>query len=81
MLRIIKHKNNHITLNKKYVIRQISVSIQINSIKFEAEHEYWVEYGKDIYDPDNWLEPIDNPNKNIDIDYILYNERRVKTNE
>lgn len=58
-----------------YTIIELTETDIIGGDPLENTHRYWVPAGADIYDSDNYLEPLDEINFNFDADYHLYRQK------
>ncbi|WP_125581020.1 hypothetical protein [Levilactobacillus cerevisiae] len=59
-----------------FTIIELRETVTIGSLDaLENTHRYWVPAGKDLADPTTYIEPITNPDYNLDADYQLYRQQ------
>jgi len=55
-----------------FTIIELQETVRINGEKIKNTHRYWVPAGDNLADAENYVEPLTNPEENLDSDYQLY---------
>ncbi|RRK09878.1 helix-turn-helix domain-containing protein [Lactiplantibacillus garii] len=71
----VKHLNKTTHKMECFNVIIVDESVKIATESFVNQHEYWVPKGEPIDDEENWLEPIDFPDKNLIADYAQYRKK------
>ena len=58
-----------------FSIIELQESVLINGDRLKNTHRYWVPAGDNLADAKNYVEPLTNPNENLDSDYQLYRQQ------
>jgi len=58
-----------------FTIIELQEVVLINGEKIKNTHRYWVPTGDNLADAENYVEPLTNPDENMDADYQLYRQQ------
>ncbi|WP_367296074.1 transcriptional regulator [Levilactobacillus yonginensis] len=59
----------------KYNVLELTEIVTVFTESFKNTHCYWVEEGEDINNEENYMEPMDDPDFNLKLDYKMYREK------
>ena len=60
---------------EEFSVISVTEEVKVRRRVITAVHTYWVPKGADLRDDNNYLEPIDNPDYNLQLDFGEYRKR------
>lgn len=58
--------------SQDYLIISMLETVKVLNKAITNRHVYWVRAGLDVNDSDNYLEPLNDPDRNLNLDYDTY---------